>query len=349
MKQTTWEDIIKKTMPAVVTIVISKSLEDIEKHMPQELLPFFPFNTPKLNLPPEAIDAHGMVKIGSGSGFIVDQKGIILTNKHVVADKDADYLVITNDNQKYKVDVLACDPIDDVAILKISKPLTATESILGDSEKLVLGQPILAIGNALGLFKNTVSSGIVSGLSRSIAAGGGEPNNQIKEMRGLIQTDAAINPGNSGGPLLNLSGEVVGINTAIVFGAQNLSFAIPINSAKKDLQDLKEFGRIKRPLVGLRFINIDDDLKEKLKLPVNYGALVMSQGQQHTAVIHDSPADKAGIKEKDIILECNGKKVTVEENLQDHLENLSAGDYVTFKIRRNSREFNVQATLSERR
>lgn len=341
-----WEKIIADVMPSVVTIVISKNLKVIEKEIPYELLPLFPFANPKLNIPPEAIDAHGMVKIGNGSGFIVDSKGIILTNKHVVADKKAEYTIITNDNQKYKAIILARDPIDDVAILKITGKNLPTIN-LGDSDGLVLGQPVLAIGNALGLFKNTVSSGIVSGLSRAIAAAA--PNVPNQEMRGLIQTDAAVNPGNSGGPLIDSSGKVVGINTAIVFGAQNLSFAIPINYAERDLDDLKQYGRIKRPLLGLYYISIDENLKEKLKLPVDYGALVTRQSANDEAVIPGSPAAKAGIREKDIVLECNGEKITREKTMQDFLENMGVGDYMLLKINRGGRDIETKALLTERR
>ncbi len=347
MRQTSWEKIIGKVMPSVVTIVISKNLDDIEKEIPHEMLPFFPFGSPKIKIPPEAIDANGMVKVGSGSGFIVDGRGIILTNKHVVADKKAEYAIFTNDDKKYAVDILARDPINDVAILKIAGRNLPTIT-LGDSANLTLGQPILAIGNALGLFKNTVSSGIVSGLSRAIAASA-TPQSPLQEMRGLIQTDAAINPGNSGGPLINEDGEVVGINTAIVFGAQNLSFAIPVNSAKRDLEDLRSFGRIKRPLLGLRYVTIDENMKDKMKLPVDYGALVMGQGINDHAVIPDSPAAKAGLKEKDIVLECNGERITREKTLQDFLEEKGVGDYIMLKVRRGSREFEAKAMLSERK
>lgn len=348
MKNNSWEKIIEQTLPSVVTIVISKSLEDIEKQIPNEMLPFFPFGTPKLNIPPEMIDSNGMIKVGSGSGFVVDGKGIILTNKHVIADKDAEYTIITNDNHKLKADILARDPIDDMAILKINGGIKLPSLKLGNSAMIKLGQPVLAIGNALGLFKNTASSGIVSGLARSISAAV-SPTEQAQEMRGLVQTDAAVNPGNSGGPLLNDGGEVIGINTAIVFGAQNLSFAIPINSAKRDLDDLKKYGRIKRPLLGLRYMTIDENLKNKMKLPVDYGALVMGQGKNHQAVIVESAADRAGLKERDIVLECNGEKITMERTLQDHLENLNVGDYIALKVRRGSREFTARTMLTERK
>src|SRR3990167_2298669 len=275
---------IKKVMPSVVSIVISKSLEAIEKEIPPELLPLFPSGDPHLQIPEEMIDARGMVKIGGGSGFIVDANGIIVTNKHVISDGEAEYAVITNDDKKYKAQILARDPIDDVAIIKINPPANKLPIVkLGDSSKVELGETVLAIGNALGLFKNTVSAGIISGLSRSIQAAV-DPIH-MQELRGLIQTEAAINPGNSGGPLVNLDGEGIGINTAIVFGAQNLGFTIPINAAQRDLADLKKFGRIRRPLIGLRYLTITEDMKEKMKLPVGYGALVLTQGHHAPSIV----------------------------------------------------------------
>ena len=337
---------IKKVMPAVVSIMISKSLRDIEKEIPPEVLPFLPPG-PHLQIPEEEIDAHGMVKIGGGSGFIVDANGIILTNKHVIADSHAQYTVITNDNKKFTGQVLARDPIDDVAILKIdAKNLPIIK--LGNSSDIELGQTVLAVGNALGIFKNTVSAGIISGLFRSIRAAT-DAKSPPQELRGLIQTDAAINPGNSGGPLVNLDGEAIGINTAIVFGAQNLGFAIPVNYAKRDLDDLKKFGRIKRPLLGLRYLPIDDNMKEKMKLPVGYGALIPGKVPRTESIIPNSPAAKAGLKEKDIILECDDKKITPDYAIQDILETKEVGDILNLKVLRGKKNLNLKVTLTERK
>ncbi len=339
--------IIKKLMPTVVSIVISKSLEEIEKDLPAEMLPLMPFGASGLQIPEEKIDARGMVQIGGGSGFIVDPTGIILTNKHVISDKDAEYIVVTDDGKRHLAEIIARDPIDDVAILKIkAEDLPVVK--LGSSSNLELGDDVLAIGNALGLFKNTVSRGIISGLSRSIAA---KPDSEepVQELRGLIQTDAAINPGNSGGPLVNLDGEVIGINAAIVFGAQNVGFAIPINAAKRDLADVKKYGRVRRPLLGLRYINIDENLQEKLNLPVNYGALVTGKAPHHEAVIANTPASVAGLKEKDIILECNGNKLTMDRTIQDFLEELFVGDVLKLKVLRVNKMMDIKVELAERK
>jgi len=341
--------LIKKVMPAVVSIVISKHLEDIEKEIPPELYPFLPSGPDghHLNVPDELIDRRGMVEVGGGSGFIVDPKGLILTNKHVIADPKAEYIILTDDGRKFPAKILSRDPINDIAILKIDADNLATVK-LGDSSKLELGQSIIAIGNALGIFKNTVSAGIISGLSRSISAQA-DLNMPLQELRGLIQTDAAINPGNSGGPLVDSNGCAVGVNAAIVFGAQNIGFAIPINAAKRDLDDLKTYGRIRRPLLGIRYIIIDENLKDKMKLPVDYGALVVKEGPHDHGVVPGSPAEKSGIREKDIVLECNGKKIDRDHTIQDFLENLAVGDTVELLVLRGANKFPVKLMLAERK
>ncbi|MDP3052412.1 MAG: trypsin-like peptidase domain-containing protein [bacterium] len=331
---------IKKVMPAVVSIVISKNLEKLE----QELTKEFPLFNSKTDIPEENIDSRGMVKIGGGSGFIVDEKGIVITNRHVVADADAEYMVVTSDNKKLKAEILARDPLNDVAILQITDSGKKFPTVkLGDSNEIELGQTVMAIGNALGLFKNTVSSGIVSGLSRSIAAQADV--NSIQELRGLIQTDAAINPGNSGGPLVDIFGQTIGINVAVVFDAENIGFAIPINAAKRALEDLKKYGRIRRPFLGIRYLSIDQNLKEKLKLSVDYGALI---AHEEHAIIPNSPADLAGIKEKDILLEINGEKITTDKPIQDFLENMAVNETIKLKVLRDEKEIDIKMTLAEK-
>lgn len=350
---------IKKVMPAVISISISKTVEAIEKEIPPELAPLMPFGPDHhLRIPEEMRDAQGMIKIGGGSGFIVRPDGIVVTNKHVVGEtnRNTEYAAIGNDGAKFSVEILARDPIEDVAIVKLhaaekpEKKLNLPAVALGDSSTVELGEEVLAIGNALGIFKNTVSKGIVSGLSRSIrAAAEGGPAPAIQELRGLIQTDAAINPGNSGGPLVNLAGEAIGINAAIVFGAQNLGFALPINAVKRDLEDLKTHGRIRRPLLGLRYIMIDEGLQRKMHLPVSEGALVFGQNPHSRAVIPGSPAHKAGLEERDIILGCNGMPLTLEKTIQDFLEEKEVGDTLDLKILRGKKEFTAKVTLAERK
>ncbi len=340
-------NVIKDTMPAVVSIVISKDIKEIEKEIYSKMYPFLPFEMEKPHISPEDVDEKGMVKIGGGSGFVVDPDGIILTNRHVISEPNAQYAVITDDNKKYEATILARDPINDVAILKIEASKLPTLT-LGTSHDIELGQQVLAIGNALGMFKNTVSSGIVSGIARHIPAQI-EPGAKTEELRGLIQTDTAINPGNSGGPLLNIHGEVIGINTAIIFGAQNIGFAIPIDAAKKDLEDLKEFGRIRKPLLGVKYIILNEALQRHFKLSVDYGALVIRQDPYDEAIVPHSPAQKAGIKEHDVILECNGEKITREVTLQDMLSRCEVGDELELKILREGKEVATRLKLVERK
>lgn len=341
---------IKKVMPAVVSIMVAKSADSLEKNIPQELLPFVhhgKHNEKRLDIPPEVIDKDGMVNVGGGSGFIVHSDGTIVTNKHVISDPMARYTVVLNDERKFSAEVLTRDPLDDVAILKIDATGLPTVK-LSKQKKIDLGESVIAIGNALGIFKNTVSVGIVSGLSRSITAQG-EPDAPPQEMRGLIQTDAAINPGNSGGPLVNLKGEAIAINAAIVFGAQNIGFAIPIETVRRDLEDLKKFGRVRRPLLGFRYIIADERLQHKLGLPHPYGAVVTRETPHDHAVVPGSPADHAGIREGDIVLACNGERVTTDHPIQDILEHLTVGDVMKLKVLRNGNEGEVSLTLGERK
>ena len=337
----------KKVMPAVVSITISKNIKDLQKDMP-ELFKDAPLGKPELSIPPEQINAAGQVQIGGGSGFLVDKSGIVLTNKHVIAESNASYSVTTNDNQSYAAEILARDPVEDVAILKINPQKNLPTVELGDSRDLELGQTVLAIGNALGIFKNTVSAGIISGLSRAISAQA-EPGSAFQEMRGLIQTDAAINPGNSGGPLVDVFGRAIGINAAVVFGAQNINFAIPIQAAERDLSDLKKYGRIKRPLLGLRYLMVNKDIQEKMHLNFDYGAFVTKEHPLDQAVIPKSPAAAADLRENDVVLEWNGQKITPEKSIQDFLEDCAAEEKVNLKLWRDNKELNVTVNLTERK
>lgn len=345
---------VKKVMPAVVSIVISKRLDDLEREMPTGHYPFVPGAShekqereKKIKILNALADDRHMVEIGGGSGCVISQDGLILTNKHVVDDIAAEYTIILDNGKRFVAKILTRDPINDIAILKID-----TDKLpflkLGDTRDLQLGQGVIAIGNALGIFKNTVSLGIISGLSRAITAQT-DPNAPQQEMRGLIQTDAAINPGNSGGPLVDGNGRVVGVNVAIISGAQSIGFAIPVNTAKRDILDLKKYGRIRRPLLGLRYIMIDGALEKKMGLSVDYGALVVRESESDAAVIPESPAAKAGIREKDIVLVINGRKLDADHPIQDLLEDLEVGAHVTFAVLRNGKEFTTEATLTERK
>jgi serine protease Do len=338
---------VAKVMPAVVSIAITKHLSKLEEAIGREFWRLGITPPDEIEIPPELVDARGMVRIGGGSGFFVREDGIILTNRHVLSDAEAEYTVVWRD-KRYPCEILARDPINDVAILRIRERGVPTVK-LGDSDKLELGETVIAIGNALGEFSNTVSAGIISGLSRYVFAIGEVPD-KGQELRGLIQTDAAINPGNSGGPLVNLNAEAVAINAAVVFGAENIGFAIPINHAKRDLDDLAVYGRIRKPFIGIRYVVLNENLKEKYNLPFSYGAYILREvGSGEPAVVVQSPAAEAGLKEGDIILECDGSAITMDRTLQDVLETRSVGDTVKLKVWRKGKEFEVRIKLSERK
>jgi len=334
--------------PSVVSIVITKDLPKIENcpydpfsDLPFDFRRFFGGNF-EFYVPCE----RGTQKqeIGGGSGFIVSEDGLILTNKHVVLDEKADYTVLTNDGKKYSAKVLARDPYQDLAIIKIeAKGLKPAQ--LGDSDSVKLGQTAIAIGNALGEFRNTVSVGVISGLARNIVASGG--SGFTERIEGVIQTDAAINQGNSGGPLLNLKGEVIGINTAIVSNAQNIGFAIPINQAKRAIESVKKTGTIKSPYLGVRYIMINEEIAKKQNLTVNYGALVRGS-EEGPAVIVGSPAEKAGLQAEDIILEVDGEKLNEGKVLGSVIQKYNIGDTITLTVLRANKTFKVKVTLEER-
>ncbi|MCP6719529.1 MAG: trypsin-like peptidase domain-containing protein [Patescibacteria group bacterium] len=334
-------NIAKKANPAVITIVISKDLPKVEGFY------LFPFGGRQFIVPQIEKNKKEKTKIGGGSGFIVSSKGYILTCNHVVKDPQADYTVIISPTKKYPAKVLSRDPLTDVAILKIKgKDFPYLE--LDDSSKIELGETVVAIGNPLGEFEDTLSAGIISGLSRKITAHHGL-SMRATSLRGLIQTDAAINPGNSGGPLVNMDGKTVGINTAMIMGAQNIGFAIPINYAKRDLEEVIKFGKIKKPFLGVRYFILNKEVAKANKLPVDYGALIVRENLGESAVVKGSPADKAGLKEYDIILECDGKKVNEDNPLANSLQQHRIGEEVSLKVLREGKKIDLKVKLSEKK
>ncbi|MEK7624407.1 MAG: trypsin-like peptidase domain-containing protein, partial [Patescibacteria group bacterium] len=341
---------VEKASPAVVSVIVSKDLPVIEDcpYNPFSDLPpnFQQFFDDRFQFSQPCQKGTKSQEVGGGSGFVIAKDGLIVTNKHVVADSGASYTVLANDGKKYDAKVLARHPFLDIAVLKI-KPLVddnLSVLILGDSDSIKLGQTAIAIGNALGEFRNTVSVGTISGLARTVTAQG---EGMTETIEGVIQTDAAINQGNSGGPLLNLKGEVIGINTAMVTGAQNIGFALPINQVKKAIESVKNTGEIKVPYLGVRYLRITSDLAKKEKLPVENGALIRGS-QDGPAITPDSPAKKAGLQAEDIIKELNGEKLDQDNSLAYLIQKYNVGDKVSLKILRNGQEIILEATLEEK-
>ena len=341
-------DAVKKTSPAVVSLVISKEVPKYETYINPNnqnnpfgnLFPGFNFN---FNIPQYRQNGTEIKEIGGGSGFFVSDDGLIVTNKHVVLQKDVEYTVFTNDGEKHEAKVIARDPILYIALIKIEGSDFPFLS-LGNSDSIEVGQSVIAIGNALAEFRNTVSVGVVSGLARSITAGDSAGNIEVLDK--VIQTDAAINPGNSGGPLLDLSGKVVGVNVAVAQGSQSIGFALPINSIKSAIESVKTTGKIVRPYIGVRYVVVNTDMKEKNNLAVDYGVLVKSGvSQNELAVIPGSPADKAGIVENDIILEIDGVKLDNKTSFASIVREKSIGQVVTLKILHRGEEKTLSVTL----
>lgn len=323
--------VVERTTLAVATIVVSK---DLSKLMPQGN----PFFDQTMQAP------RGMQKIGGGSGFFISSDGLIVTNKHVVDDANAEYTVITRSGKRLPAKVLARDPALDVAIIKVEGEGYPFLSF-GNSDELKAGQTVLAIGNALDEFRNTVTKGIISGLHRRLVAEGYQNGEVIEEA---IQTDAAINPGNSGGPLIDLHGNVVGVNTAVSLSGQLLGFALPGNLAKRDVEQIQRLGRITRPFLGVRYIIINDDLIKKNQLKVDHGVLITRGGDRsELAIVPGSPADKAKIQENDIILEVDGTPITEERTLSSLIGSKSPGDKVELKVLHQGEERTVEVTLEE--
>jgi len=309
----------KKVMPSVVTINVYQD----------ETITYLDLATGKQQTKKEAQEK------GTGTGFLISSDGLILTNKHVVSaggETGATYRILLNSGKKYYAQLIGVDPINDLAILKIfDKNLPFVE--LGDSEKLEQGMSVMAIGNALGKYQNSVTKGIVSALGRSIAASDSRGNESA--LDNVIQTDAEINPGNSGGPLIDLNGKVVGINVAMDQAGTSIGFAIPINDAKPVIKSVREVGRIVRPRIGIRYITITPEIAAEKNLKKNSGALIYKDEKTDVSpIVKDSPADKAGLKEGDIIFEINGIKLTEKKTLLSIVQTYKPGAKIGLKILR---------------
>ena len=278
---------------------------------------------------------------GAGTGIIVSKDGYVMTNKHVIDGVSTVGIALSDGTTYSDVEVLGTDPLNDVAFLKIPDVTDLPAAELGDSTSIRVGQKVVAIGNSLGQYQNTVTSGIVSGTGRPVSAQAG---NQVETLTDLIQTDAAINPGNSGGPLLNLQGQVIGINTAIAADAQGIGFSIPIGATKGILKGVLAGKGVQRAYLGINYVPITADVAEFYKLSIKKGAYVFN-GEGKTAVADGSPADKAGIKDKDIITKVGDIEVGDRGSVASLVAEYAPDDTVKLTILRDGKTITVDAKL----
>lgn len=281
----------------------------------------------------------------AGTGMIVSKDGYVLTNKHVI-DGATKVTVVTDAGDTYDdVDIVGEDPLNDVAYLKINGAKDLPTIALGDSKTIAVGQPVLAIGNALGAYQNSVTQGIISGTGRSVTAGDSNGNNQ-ETLTDMLQTDAAINPGNSGGPLVNAAGEVIGINTAVATSANGLGFAIPISATKGMLNRIMEGGKAERAYLGLTYITVTAEVAKEAKLSVNHGAYIYnSSSRSGEAIVKNGPADKAGIKTKDVITKVGNVEVGRAGSISTLIGEYKVGDTVQLTYVRDGKEYTTNVTL----
>ena len=316
-------DVAEKVSPSVVTVAI--------KTPEQQVLEFDPFGGGFRQR------TQGGVEQDIGSGFIVSENGLIVTNKHVVSNTGATYKVVMQDDKEFDVREISRDPSNDIAVLKIDASGLAPIE-LGDSGVLKVGQFAMAIGTALGEFRHTVTTGVISGLGRGITAGS-VYEGYVERLDNVIQTDAAINPGNSGGPLLNSAGQVIGVNVAVAQGAQNVGFAIPINIVKDGLSQYNQSGRfLSKPYLGVRYQLINQ--RNALMNEVPQGAYIID-------VVEGSPAASAGLREGDIVTEIDGQKITEDLELGQIISGKRVGDNITLKVYRDGQTTDMTANLSE--
>lgn len=323
-------DVAENAAPSVVTVSISKVevIPDVFNSSPFDPFGFFDIQTKEQQIEQDI-----------GTGFVVDgEQGLIVTNKHVVSDVDASYRIINAQDEVFEVSNIYRDPVNDIAILK-AEGISLPSLELGDSDNLRVGQLAIAIGTALGEFRHTVTTGVISGLGRGITAGSSYTGG-VEQLDNVIQTDAAINPGNSGGPLLNSAGQVIGVNVAIAQQGQNIGFAIPINVIKESLDNFSATGKFSRPFLGIRYQLISQ--RAALLNEVPQGALVRE-------VISDSPAEKAGVKVDDIITKIDNVKIDEQESVAKIINQKKVGDSLNLNLWRQGEEIETRVKLEERK
>ena len=316
-EQTATVRAIQKVSPSVVNIAVYK--KDININL----------NTGKTT--------EEKVKKGLGTGFIISNDGYLVTNKHVIEfgeEENLEYNIILDQGKSYEAKLIDKDPVNDLAILKIDADnLPFVE--LGDSEKVQVGSSVIVIGNAMGRYQNSVTKGIISGLGRSIVASDKVGNSE--SLDNIIQTDAEINIGNSGGPMIDLHGKVIGISVAMDQTADSIGFAIPINDVKSVIQSAKNYGRIIRPKLGLRYIMVNPQIVEERNLFRGNGALIIPGSDGSAAILPDSPAEEAGLGAGDIIFEINAIPIEGKNTLISVIQKYKPGDKIGMKIQRGDR------------
>ena len=318
---------IDQSIPGVVSIVATRDVPILERCPAVD-----PFFGPGMRFyVPCDLGRTERQEIGGGTGFFVSSDGLILTNRHVVADARAAYTVFLGEDQYFDAKIIGLDEVEDLALLKIEGNNFPVLS-LGNSDAVRLGQTAIAIGNALGEYKDTVSVGVISGLDRTITAT--DQFGNTKQIEAVLQTDAAINPGNSGGPLINLRGEVIGINTAMAHRAENIGFAIPVNRARRVIDTYKETGRISASFLGIWYESTDEGAK--------------ISAREGESIAPDSPASRAGLRAGDIIIEASGRAINRSRTLASVLSEFSPGDTLAMRVRRGEETLTVRVTLAER-
>lgn len=331
-------EIAKKVGPSVVSVNVEISSTDSSANNPYQIYGF---------------GNQQQTQAAAGTGIIISSNGLIVTNRHVVPAGTTKVSVTLSDGTELKnVSVVGrtndSDSLD-IAFLKIddAQGHKLTPAVLGNSADVQVGDDAVAIGNALGQFQNTVTSGIISGYGRSVQASDGSGQSSAENLDNLFQTDAAINEGNSGGPLVNLNAQVIGINTATAGNAQNIGFAIPINDVKGLIDRVVKNGKLTRPYLGIRYLPLSSDVANSYSLDVTNGAFIVPSNGQGSSIASDSPADKAGLQEKDVIIEVNGKKIDQSHSLTSYLNQYQPGDTVTLKVIRNGKTIDVKVKLGE--
>ncbi len=322
---------IKQVIPAVVSIIVY----DYEEMLSIDI------STGAYIIEKEKIQK------GSGTGFLISPDGLILTNRHLVnvaEQETGEYRIILNTGKQYYAQLIGKDPLNDLAVLKIfDKDLPYVA--LGDSDYSQIGTTVVAIGNALGRYQNSVTKGIISGLGRSLVAS--DQTGNIEVLDNIIQTDAEINLGNSGGPLIDLTGKVIGVNAAIDREGASIGFAIPINDARPVIKSVKEIGRIVRSRLGVRYIMLTPELAQDMKVTRDKGALIVQGEDGSPAILPSSPAEKAGLTKGDIIFEVNAIKVEGKNTLLSIIQKYKPGDKIGLKVQRGEKVLIIIVTLDE--